>query len=156
MEVETDIVTYRSGGVSESLQRNADLEKYEIYKRQYQRYYGNVTDILARELAGRKCPVSLVENIKKDVSVELGREIDNAIIQIDKDNVYCCFPEEKIVSMGYEVRDSAGGASSERIAGLLTTVDRQKARMEKFIKYFGLLDRWLWLKLQDKGIKEFF
>ncbi len=156
VEVETDIVTYRSGGVSESLQRNADLEKYEIYKRQYQRYYGNVTDILARELAGRKCPVSLVENIKKDVSVELGREIDNAIIQIDKDNVYCCFPEEKIVSMGYEVRDSAGGASSERIAGLLTTVDRQKARMEKFIKYFGLLDRWLWLKLQDKGIKEFF
>lgn len=156
VEVETDIVTYRSGGVSESLQKNADSEKYEIYKKQYQHYYENPTDLFARELAGRKCPVSLVENIKKEVSAELGQEIDKAIIQIDKENVYCYFPEEKIVPMGYEVRDSAGGMSSERIAGLLTTIDKQKGRLGKFVKYFGLLDRWLWLKLQDKGVKEFF
>lgn len=156
VEVESDIVTYRSGGISESLQTKADIEKNDIHKRQYQPYYGNITDILAKELAGRRCPVSLVENIKKDVSVELGMEIDKAIIQIDKDNAYCRFPEEKIVPMGYEVRDNAGGISSERIAGLLTTIDRQKTKMEKFKKYFGLLDRWLWLKLQNKDIKEFF
>lgn len=156
VEVETDIVTYRSGGVSESLQEHADSEKYEIFKKQYHRFFENTTDDFAKELAGRKCPVSLVENIKKAISPELGREIDKAVVQIDEDNVYCRFPEEKIVSMGYAVRDGVGGVSNERIEGLLATIDRQKIRLGKFVKYFGLLDRWLWLKLQNKEIKEFF
>lgn len=58
--------------------------------------------------------------------------------------------------MGYAVRDGVGGVSNERIEGLLATIDRQKIRLGKFVKYFGLLDRWLWLKLQNKEIKEFF
>lgn len=156
VEVESDIVTYRSGGISESLQKNADLEKYDIYKRVYQRFYENPTDTFARELAGRICPVSLVENIKKEVRPELGREIDSAIRRVDEDNVYCYFPEEKIVPMEYEVRDGAGSVSNEKMEGLLKTIDRQKGRLDKFVQYFGLLDRWLWLKLQNKNIKDFF
>lgn len=156
VEVETDIVTYRSGGVSESLQKNADSEKYEIFKRQYGRFYENITDAFARELAGRRCPLALVDNIKREIPLELGQEIDKAIVQIEANNVYCHFPEEKIVSMGYEVRDSASSVSSEKMESLLATIDRQRVRLEKFVKYFGLLDRWLWLKLQNRDIKEFF
>lgn len=156
VEVETDIVTYRSGGVSESCQQIADLEKYDIFKRQYQRFYENMTDELARELAGRRCPVLLVENMKKEISSELGQEIEKAIVEIEENNVYCRFPEEKIVSIKHEVRDSVSSVTNERVEGLLTIIDRQKGRLDKFIKYFGLMDRWLWLKLQNKDIKEFF
>ena len=57
-------------------------------------------------------------------------------------------------TLGYELKDST--ARSGQVDKYLSIIEKKDARIDKFVKYFGLLDRWLWLKLQNKNIKTYF
>lgn len=155
VEVETDIVTYRSGGVSESQQQRADEEKRQIFKRLYKKYYDKASsERFACRLAGRICPFQLYDNLCVSVSPELRKEIENAIVRTDECEEVYYFPEEIVVPMEQRIVDGTipSGINTARYAA----INAREERLNKFIKYFALLDRWLWLKMQNKTISSYF
>lgn len=155
VEVETDIVTYRRGGVSESQQQRADEEKRNIFKRLYKKYYDKAsTEFFASRLAGRICPFQLYDNLCACVSSDLQKEIANAIVRTDEENQVYYFPEEIVVPMEKRIVDGTAAVEVSK-AGYASVMAREE-RLNKFIKYFALLDRWLWLKMQNKSIASYF
>lgn len=153
VEVESDIVTYRNGGVSESVEQRSNEEKFNIFQKLYAPYY-NVSETFAKLLAGRICPIEFCENLIKSVPEKLGNEIRGAIIRTDEENGKYYFPLERMETLGYELKDST--PRSGQVDKYLSIIEKKDARIDKFVKYFGLLDRWLWLKLQNKNIKTYF
>lgn len=97
VEVEKDIVTYRSGGVSESMQQRSDLEKYDIFQKLYAPYYKEVSEQFARRLAGRICPMPFLECLKTHLSQDLQVEVEHAIVKKDEQKQICYFPLEIMV-----------------------------------------------------------
>lgn len=155
--VEDDIVTYRRGGVSESMQQRADQEKFQIFQRLYAPYYPEADETFARELAGRHCPAALLEAVCAAVPAPLAQAVRQSATANAARPGYYTMPQEWVVPMEHAVKDSvASSGNSERVGQLLETIHKKDVRLNKFVQYFGLLDRWLWLKLQNKNIKVFF
>ena len=155
IEVETDIVTYRRGGVSESLQQRSDEEKRAIFKKLYSTIYGEVlSEDMAKNIAGRKCPKKLFDNKMAMVSESLRDDMKKTILAYDEKNQMYLLPEEIIVREGQfaEGKNIYKINYQERSA----IAKNKEERLNKFIKYFALLDRWLWLKLQNKNISIYF
>lgn len=156
VEVETDIVTYRNGGVSESMQLRSDQEKYEIFKTLYAPYYDKVSDKFAKELAGRTCPMQLLSNLKKEMSDSLNEAIDAAVLDIDENEQAAHFPEEIMVPITAEVCDEISYRANAKNLDLQKNLAREQQRNNKLEREFGLLDRWLWIKLDYRNIKIYF
>lgn len=97
VEVETDIVTYRNGGVSESMQKRSDLEKYDIFQKLYAPYYEEVSEQFARRLAGRICPMQFLDCLKTHMSQDLRKEVEHAVVRTDEQKQICYFPLEILV-----------------------------------------------------------
>ena len=157
VEVETDIVTYRCGGVSESIQQRSDEEKRTIFRKLYSPIYGEeLSESMSRNIAGRRCPKKLFDNIVEIVSQDLGDCIKRAILSYDKKEQIYFLPKE-IIEKRCEISGNGNinlcRADYERKSSLAKS---KEERLNKFIKYFALLDRWLWLKLQNKNIGIYF
>ncbi len=97
VEVETDIVTYRRGGVSESNQHRSDLEKKEIYQQLYYPFFKDISieGVVARVM-GRICPKGLFDNILMIVSEDLKENMKRAITKSDDVEQEYYFSEEII------------------------------------------------------------
>lgn len=156
VEVEADIVTYRNGGVSESMQKRSDLEKYDIFKCLYRSYYGNISDEFSRGLAGRICPLDFLDGLFCKIPEVLKEAVRKAIVDVDEEKKYCYFPEEIVISSSAEICDEASYRANAKNVELQKNIEREKERSIKFEREFGLLDRWLWLKLDKRDIKVYF
>ena len=155
VEVETDIVTYRRGGVSENQQQRADEEKRNIFKRVYKEYYDKASsEAFACRLAGRICPIQLYDNLHACVSPALQKEMENAIVGENKEEQVYYFPEEIVIPVDKRFVDGTLVTGAGNVGSMGTKA--REERLNKFIKYFALLDRWLWLKLQNKSIGSYF
>lgn len=156
VEVETDIVTYRRGGVSEGSQMRSDEEKRNIFRRIYKNHYEKAASSeFASHLAGRICPIRLYENLKRCVSQDLYHEMEKAIVKTDEDKQVYYLPEEIVVPMKQPIFNGTSSYNEYKEAKTASARAKEE-RLNKFIKYFALLDRWLWLKLQKKNICTFF
>lgn len=156
VEVEDDIVTYRNGGMSESMQMRSDMEKCEIFKTLYKPYYGNATDEFAKALAGRTCPVQLLDSLKGKISDKLFKAVDAAILDIDNDKQVAYFPEEVTVSVTAEICDEMSYRANNKFVELQKELTQEQKKNCNLEREFGLLDRWLWIKLDYRNIKTYF
>ena len=157
VEVETDIVTYRCGGVSESIQERSDKEKRDIFKKLYSSIYGEeLSENMSRNIAGRKCPKKLFDKILMIVSENLRNEMKRAILLYDEKEQVYSLPNE-IIEKDCQISTSGNVNLCKMDYERRTAIAKKKEeRLNKFIKYFALLDRWLWLKLQNKNISIYF
>lgn len=156
VEVETDIVTYRNGGMSESQQMRSDMEKYEIFKRLYKPYYPRMTDELARRLAGRECPKALYDSLITSLPEKIAGEIEDASLGMDEEKDCIYFSEEITIPIKTEIEDEARFRISQENLKLIESIKEEKHKSNLFERKFNLLDRWLWLKHDNKQIKDFF
>jgi glycosyltransferase involved in cell wall biosynthesis len=155
VEVETDIVTYRRGGVSESVQQRSDEEKRDIFKQLYSQIYGEVlSEDISKCIAGRMCPKKLFDNMKTAVPEALREDMERAILTYDEKKQIYYLPEE-IITCEFQMN---GGKNVYKMdySERAVTAKNMIERIDKFMKYFALLDRWLWLKLQNKNISSYF
>lgn len=154
IEIEEDIVGHYKAGIFDSTQQylSESEEKKEIYKNLYSQIYDKIlNDKIVQLLVEDKCPKDLFDNIMLNISENLKKEfkaaINNDKITYDKSNQLCILPESIVFD---EFTENSETSSYNNI------LENYEKRLNKFVNYFELLNKWLWLKLQNKSIGIYF